>query len=173
MRRVAVIGNAAGGKSTLARGLAASQGLPYHEIDAFFWRPDWTAAPAADYDARHEAIVGEEAWVLDGFGSWDSVVHRFDRADTLVLVDLPLWVHFWWAAERQVAWAKGLPGELPADRPEPPPTEQLFKLIWDLEQGAMPRLRQMVAEAEHAGKFAYWLRDVNELAAFRALQERQ
>ena len=173
MRRVAVIGNVAGGKSTLARSLAASQGLPLHEIDAFFWQPDWSAAPAADYEARHEAILGEEAWVLDGFGSWDSVVRRFARADTLVLVDLPLWVHFWWAAERQIAWARGLHGEAPIGDREPPPTEKLFKLIWDLEQEAMPRLRQMVAEAEQAGKLAYWLRDVNELAAFRALAERQ
>lgn len=173
MRRVAVIGNAAGGKSTLARALASVQGLPYHEVDAILWRPGWSAVPEADYDARHEAIVSQETWVLDGFGSWDSVTRRFDRADTIVLVDLPLWVHFWWAAERQMAWVKGEPGEVPAGHDEPPPTEELFKLIWDLDQESMPRLRQMVAEAEQADKFAYWLRDINELAAFRALTERQ
>ncbi len=51
MRRVAVIGNAAGGKSTLARALASVQGLPHHEVDAILWKPDWTAVPEADYDA--------------------------------------------------------------------------------------------------------------------------
>ena len=172
MRRVAVIGNAAGGKSTLARALAETRGLPYHEIDAFLWRSDWTAVPEVECDARHDTIVSEEAWVLDGFGFWDSVARRFARADTLVLVDLPLWVHFWWAAERQIAWAKGAPREVPAARPEPSPTEELFKMIWDLDQESMPRLRQMVAEAEQAGKFAYWLRDINELTAFQALVDR-
>jgi MoxR-like ATPase len=33
MRRVAIIGNAGGGKSTLARTLGAALALPFHEVD--------------------------------------------------------------------------------------------------------------------------------------------
>ncbi|MFZ5790263.1 MAG: hypothetical protein ACOY3L_06145 [Pseudomonadota bacterium] len=40
MRRVAIIGNVAGGKTTLARALAGATGLPYHEYDALLWRED-------------------------------------------------------------------------------------------------------------------------------------
>jgi len=41
VQRIAVIGNSGGGKSTLARKLAAKRGLPYAEIDALLWRPNW------------------------------------------------------------------------------------------------------------------------------------
>ncbi len=39
MTRVAIIGNAGGGKSTMARKLAAARGLPYFAVDKFQWRP--------------------------------------------------------------------------------------------------------------------------------------
>jgi hypothetical protein len=32
---------------------------------------------------------------------------RLARANAIVLVDTPLWMHFWLAAERQIAWAQG------------------------------------------------------------------
>jgi adenylate kinase family enzyme len=41
MERIAVIGNAGGGKSTLARALASRRRLPYVEIDALLWRGGW------------------------------------------------------------------------------------------------------------------------------------
>jgi adenylate kinase family enzyme len=172
VRRVAVIGNAAGGKSTLARVIAEAHGLPYHEIDAVLWRADWTAVPEEDFRAWHDAVIEGQTWVLDGFGSWDSVESRFARADTVVLVDLPLWVHFWWAAERQIDWAQDQLDAVPAGHPEPPPNEELFKMIWDLDRQSMPRLREMVAAAERDGKSVYWLRSRRDLAAFQALQER-
>jgi adenylate kinase family enzyme len=39
--RIAVIGNSGGGKSTVARHLAVSRGLPLVEVDALLWRPGW------------------------------------------------------------------------------------------------------------------------------------
>ena len=39
MKRVAIFGNAGGGKSTLARGLAAITGLPLHMVDLLEFRP--------------------------------------------------------------------------------------------------------------------------------------
>ena len=51
MERIAVIGNAGGGKSTLARALATRRGLPYVEIDALLWRDGWQPAPEDEYEA--------------------------------------------------------------------------------------------------------------------------
>ena len=44
-----MIGNAAGGKSTLARHLARRRELPVIEVDRLLWLPGWLLAPQADY----------------------------------------------------------------------------------------------------------------------------
>jgi len=41
MARVVIIGNASGGKSTLARKLAPHRDLPLTEIDRLLWQPGW------------------------------------------------------------------------------------------------------------------------------------
>ena len=68
MARIVVIGNAAGGKSTLARHLAQRHALPLFEVDPLLWLPGWQLAPQADYARRHAEIVAQERWVIDGLG---------------------------------------------------------------------------------------------------------
>lgn len=63
MARILVIGNAGGGKSVLARKLAARRGLPYREIDAIVWRLGWIAARHDEHDAAHAALITQESRV--------------------------------------------------------------------------------------------------------------
>jgi adenylate kinase family enzyme len=101
MARVVIIGNASGGKSTLARKLASRRGLPLMDVDQLLWQPGWKLTPPELYARRHADIIEQEAWIIEGLGSQDSIPGRIARATELVLTDLPLWVHFWLAAERQ------------------------------------------------------------------------
>jgi adenylate kinase family enzyme len=104
--RIVVIGNAAGGKSTLARQLARRRALALIELDRLLWQPGWQLAPEPDYARRHAGIIAQDQWVIDGLGRQDSIASRLARATEIVLIDLPLWMHFWLAAERQQAWRK-------------------------------------------------------------------
>src|SRR5258706_2875653 len=142
--RVVVIGNSGGGKSGLARSLAARRELPYHEIDAFLWRPGWQPAPAADYDTAHARLIAEDRWVLDGLGRRESIPARLARATAIVLVDMPLWIHFQLAAERQIAWATGTLEHPPAGIATMPPTGGLFETIWIVDRHWMPQNRRPV-----------------------------
>ncbi len=144
MTKVAVIGNAGGGKSTMARALAAAHGLPYVAVDTLQWRPGWTPVPGDEFHRMHDAILATDAWVIDGFGPWEAVEERFDQADTLILVDHPLWVHFWWAAERQIACVTEERPDGPDGCPMLPMTDVLFKMIWDIHHHARPRLLEMI-----------------------------
>src|SRR5690242_17103800 len=105
MTRVVIIGNAGGGKSTLARKLAVRRGLPYVEIDAVLWLPGWRTASDDVFDAEHARIIADDRWVIDGLGRRASIPSRLARADEIIFIDMPLWMHFWLAAERQIAWA--------------------------------------------------------------------
>lgn len=164
--RVAIIGNAGGGKSTLARKLAAARHLPLHEVDLLQSRSDWTPAPAAEFLSAHDQILADDAWVIDGWGPLEAIEKRFALADTLILVDLPLWVHYWWSAQRLIAAATGEQPEGPPGCPWLPVGERLFKLIWDIHHELRPRLLEMVEAQRRCGKAVFHIQSPEELDAF-------
>jgi adenylate kinase family enzyme len=164
--RLAIVGNAAGGKSTLARAVAGHRGLKLIEIDRLLWQPGWKLTPAEQYSRQHAETVAEDAWVIEGLGRQDSIPARLARATEIILVDLPLWVHFWLAAERQMAWMEGRLGHLPAGAETMPPTRDLFRTIWEVEQAWMPGIRAVCDEAQQQGKLVVRLNSIEELTAF-------
>jgi hypothetical protein len=101
MKRAVIIGNSGGGKSTLARKWGATWQCSPVEIDGLMWQPGWKLTPIEVYNAEHARLIGDESWIIDGLGRLDSIAARLARATDIVLVDMPLWVHFWLAAERQ------------------------------------------------------------------------
>lgn len=73
-----VVGNSAAGKSTFARALGASLGLPVLELDSVFHRPGWTQAPDEEFQAEVLSWLAEHpaGWVLDGnYSLLDGLVH--------------------------------------------------------------------------------------------------
>ena len=61
--RIAEIGNSGGGKSTLARRLAAWRSLPLVGVDALLWQPGWQLAPILEYERAHAEAIGRESWL--------------------------------------------------------------------------------------------------------------
>jgi adenylate kinase family enzyme len=164
--RIVVIGNAAGGKPTLARQLARRRELPLIEVDRLLWQLGWQLTPEPDYTRGHAEIIARERWVIDGLGRQDSIAERLARSTEIVLIDMPLWFHFALAAERQIAWAHGRLNDPPAGAAEMPPTRQLFRTMWEVEQTWMPDIRSMCAEAELEGKAVTRLGSLEQIDAF-------
>jgi adenylate kinase family enzyme len=143
--RVVVIGNGGGGKSTLARRLAERYGLAWCSVDQIQWEPGWEPASEADVSRHLRTVMAGDRWIIDGWGPWPSLEDRMVLSDTIIFVDLPLWMHFWLAAERQIAIAKG------ADRTDPVAgcddlaiTRRLFETIWHVDQELKPRLIRLI-----------------------------
>jgi adenylate kinase family enzyme len=87
--RLAVIGNTAAGKSTLARSLARCLGLDHVELDAFQHEADWTPADPATFQARVARAIAGDRWVVDGnYALARELV--WPRAETLVWLDYSL-----------------------------------------------------------------------------------
>jgi adenylate kinase family enzyme len=90
MRRVSVVGNSGSGKTTLGRELAAALGVPFLELDAVFHQPGWTELPREEFRAAVRQAVAGDGWVIDGsYSHVRDIV--WDRADTVVWLDLPHW----------------------------------------------------------------------------------
>ena len=66
MRRVLVIGCPGAGKSTLTRALAETLGLPAVYLDRLWWKSGWINRTRAEFDARLDAALAGDAWVMDG-----------------------------------------------------------------------------------------------------------
>jgi adenylate kinase family enzyme len=98
VRRVVVIGNSGSGKTRLAAGLSRRLGVPHVELDAIYHQSGWVPLPEEQMRARVAEAVAGRRWVVDGNYS---VVRDlvWDRADTIIWLDLPRWV-----VARQVVW---------------------------------------------------------------------
>lgn len=166
MPRIAILGNTAGGKSTLARHLATTRAVTHIEIDQLFWQPDWTVTPSAIYERNHDAAIRTQDWIIDGGGDLPSIRTRVCRATEIILIDLPLWVHFWRAAERQIAWSNGTIEHPPGGGQDMPPTGRLFEIIWEVDRDWMPTLRELCDQQEANGKNVTRLTSIEDLDAF-------
>ena len=166
MKRTAIIGNSGGGKSTLARKLASQRKSDHVEIDALLWQKGWQLTPADIYNAEHARLIAMENWIIDGLGRLDSIPARLARATDIVLIDMPLWMHFWLGAERQIRWSTGAIENPPAGLAKMPPTEALFRTIWEVDQNWMPEIRRIVAFEKQRGKRVFRLSSIAELNEF-------
>jgi adenylate kinase family enzyme len=94
MRRIVVFGTTGSGKSWLAERLVAGKGLRLIELDALFWGPDWHAVPLELFRHRVECETRDGDWIAVGiYGQVRDIV--WQRADTLVWLDLPLPLVMW------------------------------------------------------------------------------
>jgi adenylate kinase family enzyme len=166
MKKVAVFGNAGGGKSTLARRLAELTGLPLYVVDVLKFGPGGAAIPHDEYLEVHAELLGRGEWIIDGFGCVASAWERFAAADTLVYVDLPLLTHYRWVTKRLV-------GGLFADPPGWPPNSPLwsstlssYRTIPRCHRSLTPRYRQLVADAAATSTRVHHLRSAREIEAF-------
>jgi adenylate kinase family enzyme len=164
--RAVIIGNSGGGKSTLARRLSSASQCQHIEIDGLLWQPGWELTPVEIYNSEHARLIADESWIIDGLGRLDSISDRLARSTDIFLVDMPLWIHFWFAAERQIRWAEGTLEHPPAGLTKMPPTEGLFRAIWEVDRDWMPEIRRLVAVEEQQGKRIVRLGSVADLNKF-------
>lgn len=165
MKKIAVFGNAGGGKSTLSQHLANMTGLPWVPLDSIQYQPGGGAIPHAEFKAAHDALLLQDQWIVDGFGSLDTVWERLEVADTLVYLDMPVLRHYWWVTKRFVQ----SPWRLLAGWPEQSPllqgTLNAYQTVWLCHTKLTPKYRQYV-EQVRATKQVYHLRSLQDIAHF-------
>jgi adenylate kinase family enzyme len=89
VRRVSVVGCSGSGKSTVGRRLARDLSVPYIELDSIFHQPGWVPLPRDEFRRRVAELTAADGWVIDGNYSSSVQSLVWDRADTVVWLDLP------------------------------------------------------------------------------------
>ena len=97
-KRIHVTGNSSSGKSTLGCQLADALGVPFVELDALNWQPNWVGlnetAPEELLRKIREATKGQ-GWVVAGSYHSFSQKAFWSRLETIVWLDLPMLQLIW------------------------------------------------------------------------------
>lgn len=87
--RILIVGDSNAGKSTLAARLASALAVPFVELDALYWLPNWQARTTDEFrQLLSKHLPAEGSWVAAGNYSFAEV--HWLRADTIVWLDYPL-----------------------------------------------------------------------------------
>ncbi len=164
MKRVAVFGNAGGGKSTLAKRLADLTRLPLYPLDMIQFRAGGGRVPHEQYLKAHADLLRQDEWIIDGFGCVASAWERFSEADTLVYVDLPLTTHYRWVTKRLIKGLFATPEGWPENSPMWRSTMDSYKVVWLCHRRLTPRFRQLVADVA-ASKQVHHVKSPAEMTA--------
>ena len=165
MKKVAVFGNAGGGKSTLSRKLAELTHIPLYPVDMIQFRTGGGEVPHDEYLKAHAELLQRDAWIIDGYGCRKSSWERFASADTLVYIDLPLFTHFIWVTKRLFKGFFVTPEGWPKGSPMISSTISSYRVLWLCHRHLTPKYRELVSAARRH-KRVYHLRSAAEIDTF-------
>jgi adenylate kinase family enzyme len=165
LQKVAVFGNAGGGKSTLSRRLSEITGLPLYVLDKIKYQAGGVAVPQEDYLQIHQEILATDRWIIDGFGCLETLWPRLDQADTLIFVDLPISIHFWWVTKRFITGYFQPPAGWPERSPIFKSSMNSYRALWLCHQRLTPKYREYVEQAQNT-KRVYHLRSTAQISQF-------
>lgn len=132
--RIAIIGNTCGGKTRLAHRLAKRFSLPLIHVDQIQFMKGLKFRPYQESIQILQIEQDKPQWIIDGFGPLDILEKRLAKADWIIMIDLPKWIHYYWAVKRVI---KNL---FMSQRPELPPKssernlQHIFKLFKTIDQ---------------------------------------
>lgn len=168
MKKVAVFGKPANGKSTLSKRLASATGIKLYALDSILYEQNGQEIDRESYEEAHENILSSEEWIIEGFGpinSFNSFHRRLEEADTFIYIELPYLVTYWLVTKRFIkglvkkpeGWPDGssiLKGTLNSYR-----VLKLCPQFWN--NGFLQKLEKL-----SANKTLYVIRSISELNNF-------
>jgi adenylate kinase family enzyme len=86
MNRVIIIGGNGSGKSTFAKRLHSTTGLPLVHLDRLLWYGEWQTRERAEFDALLETELEKASWIIDGNYN-RTISKRLSYCDTVFYFD--------------------------------------------------------------------------------------
>jgi adenylate kinase family enzyme len=105
MRKIAIVGSAGAGKSTLAQALGSILNIEVIHLDRYFWQPGWKEKPQEARIEILQRLVQEEAWIIEGTYFSTSDI-RLKEADSIIFLDIPRFLCLWRVIRRRFEYSK-------------------------------------------------------------------
>lgn len=100
--KILVVGTSGSGKSSLARRLSRQYNLHDIELDALFWKPNWTETPQVEFREKIlNAISTDKGFVIHG--NYNKVRDiTWGKSEIVIWLDYPRWIVMWRVFKRSV-----------------------------------------------------------------------
>lgn len=166
MNRILVIGCSGSGKSTLSVKLAKALDLPLINLDSYFWKPGWVAAPKNDWLPIVEELSASPRWIMDG--NFAGSFHiQIPRVDAIIFLDLlrvtcicrilRRWITY--KGRRRPDMAPGCPEKLDME---------FLLWVWRFNKAIRPIVQKALVEYG-SGKLLYHLTTLGEIKKFERI----
>ncbi len=144
MKRVLITGNAGSGKTYLSIQLHNAIGIQHYSLDSIVWKPRWQITPTKEKNAKIEALIKKEEWIIDGVSSKVQ-----DEADCVVFLDCSRFTSYWRTFRRNLPYMfKSRPG-LPNECPEIKIIPKLIRIIWNFSIKVKPDILKKITESKN------------------------
>src|SRR5437868_3208169 len=100
-KRIAIVGNAGSGKTTLALKLKSILKLPIIHLDQYYWKPHWQKRAFEEFYPIHNDLCEQDAWIMEG-NYVRALNPRFLRADVVIFIDMSRYHCVWRICKRMV-----------------------------------------------------------------------
>lgn len=109
-KRIAIIGCAGSGKTTLAFHLQEKLNLPLYHLDQYYWKPHWQRSELAEFSEVHVELCEQDAWIMEG-SYYRFFYYRACYAEVIIFLDVPRYKCLWYVIKRSfLNWGKIIPG---------------------------------------------------------------
>lgn len=144
--RIAVIGPAGAGKSTLAAALAQKTGADLFHLDPLFHQPgtEWQPRPDGEFDRLHAEAITHASWVIDG-NYTHHMPARLARATSVVWLAIPVSLCVYRYLRRCFTPGQRRSGGLPGGSERI--KWQMLRHILVVQPKAVPKMEKLVAES--------------------------
>lgn len=113
MKRIAIIGPPASGKSTVALKITKIIHLPVYHLDLYFWQPGWKEISYTEFKGIHDQLIAQPTWIIEGC-STKTIPDRILAADIIIYLQTSRIVSLWRILKRLCSrYQIGVPQDRP------------------------------------------------------------
>ena len=98
--KIAVLGYAGSGKTYLSDYIAEKKNIPVLHLDDIKWDKDWNPIDDSVVLPTVADFMAKEDWIIDGYYTYLMIDERLQKADKIVLLQLPRATCFFRAVKR-------------------------------------------------------------------------
>ena len=122
--------------------------------------------PKEELAEKQNEILKKEKWIIEGFGTFDTIMQRIDAADTIILIDHPLIIIYWRSLKRKIKNIFTKTDDLPEGTSFLRIALLQLKSIWPVHKNVMPRIVAKISKQKDS-KLVVHIKSPKELADFK------